>query len=62
MNVLLDNKEKVERKITDIALGFQHSVFISEKGEAFGCGKAIDFQIQPYQYHHSSSALTIEKV
>ena len=58
----MDNKSQVTRKISDCALGFQHTILISEYGEAFGCGKALDYQIQPYKYHHSSEATTIEKI
>ena len=46
----------------DAALGFQHTILITEKGEAYGCGKADSYQIQPFRYHYYQDIMTITHI
>lgn len=53
------NTEKAinQRKIVDVGLGSQHTVLITEQGEAYGCGKDDVYQISPYLYHFYKDAI-----
>jgi alpha-tubulin suppressor-like RCC1 family protein len=53
---------KPGQKIVDAALGFQHTILITEKGEAYGCGKADSYQIQPFRYHYYQDIMTITHI
>ena len=62
----LDSQESSEKNryklISDVACGFQHSIIINEDKEAYGCGKADSYQIQPYKYHFQSNLTTHDKL
>ena len=34
-----------EHLITQVSLGFQHSLYLSQSGKVFGCGKNTRFQL-----------------
>jgi alpha-tubulin suppressor-like RCC1 family protein len=44
-----------ESSFVKVSAGFQHSLFLNEKGEVFGCGKSDKFQIgkEYLEYYHS---------
>lgn len=50
---------KIGYKVVDAAIGFHHSILITQNGEAFGCGRADYNQIQPYKFNSSKDIKTV---
>ncbi len=45
--------------IKSISCGFQHTAFITESGNLYGCGKADSFQIQPMNAKSRKSEVSV---
>ena len=46
----------------DGGVGLQHTNIITDRGEAYGCGKADSYQIQPYKDHLSQDQITVGQI